>query len=336
MHWDINKMLSFNALFNFIIGERGVGKSWGCKDFLIRHFKKTKKKFVWLRRTQRDLESAIGNHKTKHFFTQLTNKYDIKDFDISSDDKLYYMTYKSKLMGYATSFRNAESIKGTAFDDVDYIVVDEFLVGDGGSRYLKDEVSYILSLYETISRMNDVKVIFLGNATSIYNPYFLFFNISLPYNTEFKTFKNGLILVQYIKNDEYREAKKQTRFGQLISGTKYEEYAIENKFVNDTEDFIRKKPTKSKLLFNININNTIFGCWLYKNKLYVSTKFNPSLKILVTYNLNSHNEKTRLFKSNNVFFKNMSNHFKVGTLYFENQTIKHIIIDLFIELRLLY
>lgn len=336
MYWDINKLLSYNALFNYVIGERGVGKSYGTKDYLIRHFKKTNKKFVWLRRTWRDLETAIGNNKNKHFFDQIKDKHNLEDFSITSNEKLYYLSYKSKIMGYATSFRNAESIKGTSFDNIDFIIIDEFLVGDAGSRYLKNEVDYILSIYETISRMNDVRVIFLGNATSVFNPYFIAFDIHLPYNSEYQTFKNGLILVNYIKNEKYRQAKKETRYGQLIAGTKYEAYAIDNQFINDSADFIRKKHNKSKHIFNININKKIYGIWIHKNNLYISSKFNLSCKTTVTYDLKSHNEKTRLYKSRNVFFINLGLHFKNGTLFFENQEIKHRVIDLLVELRLLY
>ena len=38
MYWDISKSLSYNCLFNFIVGARGVGKSYGAKDFAIRNF----------------------------------------------------------------------------------------------------------------------------------------------------------------------------------------------------------------------------------------------------------------------------------------------------------
>ena len=33
MWYNYNKILSYNAMFNFIIGERGVGKTYGIKDY---------------------------------------------------------------------------------------------------------------------------------------------------------------------------------------------------------------------------------------------------------------------------------------------------------------
>ena len=52
---------------------------------------------------------------------------------------------------------------------------------------------------------------------------FLYFDLSLPYNSTHKIFKNGEILVNYIKNENYRAVKKASRFGKLIAGTKYSE-----------------------------------------------------------------------------------------------------------------
>ena len=82
----------------------------------------------------------------------------------------------------------------------------------------------------------------LGNPANIYtNPYFLYFNLSLPYNSDIKLFKNNLILLQYMKNEEYREEKRKTKLGQLVQNTSFEDYAINNKILNENKNFIEKK-----------------------------------------------------------------------------------------------
>ena len=35
MYYDYSKILSYKAVFNFIIGARGCGKSYGAKKMLI-------------------------------------------------------------------------------------------------------------------------------------------------------------------------------------------------------------------------------------------------------------------------------------------------------------
>lgn len=104
-------------------------------------------------------------------------------------------------------------------------------------------------LIETIARTRDVKIFMLANAVTTTNPYFLYFDLHLPYNNDIVTFKDGLILVQYMKNEEFRELKKKTKFGKLISGTSFEKYAIDNQFMLDNKNFIMKKLGTSKFSF---------------------------------------------------------------------------------------
>ena len=38
MYYDITRVLTYNAYFNFLIGERGVGKTYSSKKFVINKF----------------------------------------------------------------------------------------------------------------------------------------------------------------------------------------------------------------------------------------------------------------------------------------------------------
>ena len=40
MYYNYNKIRSYNALFNFIISNRGGGKSYGAKEMVIKNFLK--------------------------------------------------------------------------------------------------------------------------------------------------------------------------------------------------------------------------------------------------------------------------------------------------------
>ena len=106
----------------------------------------------------------------------------------------------------------AQNLKGSNFEKVKYIIFDEYLIESGQRHYLPNEVDNFLGLIETLARMREVKIFMLANAVSTTNPYFLYFDLHLPYNSDIVTFKNGLILVQYMCNEEYRQAKKETKF----------------------------------------------------------------------------------------------------------------------------
>lgn len=89
----------------------------------------------------------------------------------------------------------------------------------------------------------------------------MYFDLSVPYNTDIKLYKDGLILVQYMNNKEYRQEKKNTDFGKLVAGTSYEKFAIENQDNNLSSNFIEKKKGTSKFSFAFMYNNETFGVW---------------------------------------------------------------------------
>ena len=56
MYYDYQKVLSYNALLSFIIGERGVGKTYGAKKFCIKNYINKNDEFVYLRRYKTEFQ----------------------------------------------------------------------------------------------------------------------------------------------------------------------------------------------------------------------------------------------------------------------------------------
>ena len=55
--YDIAGLLSQRCIFNFVIGNRGGGKTFGSKKLVINRFKKSKHQFVWVRRYQTEIDT---------------------------------------------------------------------------------------------------------------------------------------------------------------------------------------------------------------------------------------------------------------------------------------
>lgn len=75
-----------------------------------------------------------------------------------------------------------------------------------------------MNIFDSIIRnRNDVKIFILGNAVEgiEYSPLFTFFNLSLPYNNDIKLFHDNTILVQFMKNEEFRKERENTLIGKL-------------------------------------------------------------------------------------------------------------------------
>ena len=326
--YNPEKILSYNALLNIIIGERGVGKTYSFKTFAVKRFLNKGKQFAYIRRYDTDLEESVGNTNDNKFFEQIRKEFPNSEFKITKSKKVRRLYIDGKICGYALPLSSADSLKSSSYENVDIIIYDEFMLKEGSTQhYLRNEPEIILDLIETIGRLRDIRVFCLGNAISSTSPLMYYFDVSLPYNSDIKLFKDGTIAIEYIKNEKYREVKKASRFGKLIDGTKYGKYAIDNEFLTDSKAFIHKKDKNAKFYFILYVNGKQYGVWRdFKNQvMYISNDIDPSCPIKFAINESDHNESTVFAKvRSNFWFKQIINHYRLARLCFENQAIKNI------------
>ena len=329
MFYSYEKLNSYNALLNFVIGERGVGKTFGAKLYSLKDFIRTGNQFVYLRRYKTELDTACST-----FFNDLqeNNEFDDLELKVKPSKKGFITFYcDGEVCGYGVALSTANILKSTSFAKVKTIIFDEFIIDKGIYRYLNGEVEKFLDIIETIGRMRDIKVYLLGNAVSITNPYFSYFNITLPYGSDFKTFKNGLIVINYIKNLEYRKAKKASRFGQLIDGTNYGRYAIDNEWFRDNKDFVQKRPPKTHYFCSLTVNNKMYGVWrdIGEGTTYLSEAHDPKYPINFACTINDHTPNTIFINlRQNMAFKMMVQNYSDGLLFFENQKVKNVFLPI--------
>lgn len=320
IYYNYDRIISYDALLNILIGERGVGKTYGASKLVVKDFIKRKRQFVYLRRYKTELSKS-----SKKLFTELIKNNEFPDHQLEVKGSTFLID--EDVAGYSMTLSTAQQLKGTNFTGVYYIIFDEFLIEEGQGHYLKNEVLSFLGLIESVARMHDIKVFMLANAVSEINPYFLFFDLTLPYNNDIKLFKDNLILLQYMKNEAYREAKKQTKFGKLIAGTDYEDYAVNNKFYDDNKNFIEKKSGNSKFSFSFIYKGNILGVWIdYNNgKMYVSNDYLENGLTFAT-TTEDHSPNTMLFSIAKKYFcwNSFIQNIKLGNVYFENVKIKNI------------
>lgn len=322
MYYDYHKIISYNALLNFLIGEAGVGKTFGATKFVIDQFLKKDEEFAYIRRYKKELISAVPK-----FFDGMKDKNIFPNHSFSTKGRTLFCD--EKRCGIGVELSTAQDLKGTEFSKVKNIIFDEFIIEKGQKKYyLQNEVNTFLRLLETLGRMRNIRVFLLGNSADIINPYFLYFDLHLPLNNDIVLFKNNTILLQYMKNEKYREAKRQTRFGTLISGTDYENYAIDNKFINDNRNFVEKKSGSAKFSFAFIFKNEKYGVWFDYNagKIFVSTDYIKNTPMMFATTLNDHSPNTMFLHSAKKYhcWKSFIDNYNLGNVRFENVKIKNI------------
>lgn len=325
MYYDLTKVLSYNAFLNILIGGRGIGKTYSASKFVTKQFIKKGEEFAYIRRYKTEIKKSVPK-----FFDSLIKNDEFPNHKLMAKNNSFYID--DKICGYAFTLSTAQDLKSSNFSNVKYIIFDEFILEEGQKHYLKNEVEALLSLIETIARNREVKVFLLANAVTVANPYFIYWDLSLPYGSDIKTFKDGLILVNYIESsEEFLNAKKNSSFGKLIEGTEYGDYAINNNFRLDNKTFVEKKTGTSKCSFYFQFQNKLYGVWFDFNvgKIFVSEDFNPNVQFFACTKDDQTPNTMLISEAKNyscwkIFVKN----YKLGNVYFESLKIKQATLEL--------
>lgn len=293
MWYDKQQLLSYNKIFNFVLSNRGGGKTFHFTRWAIDDFLKNKKECVWVRRYQTEIDEMNLNEK---FFDAVREYYPETEFKINGNTGLINGEVAIHFIALSTS----RQLKSNNFPRVNKIVFDEFIIDKGRVSYLKNEVEVFLDLFETVDRMRDTtRAILLANSVSVVNPYFTFFRVRPNPQKRFNVYPTG-ICIEFFTDKEFVAAKKQTRFGKLINGTRYADFAIDNKWLNDNETFIEQKPKNgSTFMMGLKYQGQMFGFWVNYNKgyIYVNRQYDPSWNCLYALTKEDHEPNLLLIKN---------------------------------------
>lgn len=274
MGWySYQKLLSQNCFLNFVMSPRGNGKTYGAKKYMINNFIKKGKQSIYVRRTVVELDGMKGT-----FFNDICEEFPEHEFEvkgnigyIDGEEAIFFIPLSTSL-----------SKKSSAYPKVTTIFFDEYVIATGAStRYLKNEMFILFELIETVMRVRntpDMRIVLMANAVSYVNPLFTFYDIEPNPNLRFQKFHNKSICLELFTDESFMEKKKDTKFGKLIEGTSYADYAIGNVAYEDSSDFIMRKREgrKWEYIATLKTEGRAVGVWgdLYQNIFHVDDQIN--------------------------------------------------------------
>src|SRR6185312_7910909 len=322
LYYNPNKMLSYNRILNFIIGARGIGKSYSMKEYPIKRFLKYGEQFIYVRRYKGELKK-ITNYFNDIMMAFPEHTFKVKGRELYIDDKLF---------GWAIPLSMWQSEKSNAYPNVSTIIFDEFIREKDNSGYIPNEVEALLNLMDTVFRGRDnVRCICLSNAVSVVNPYFLYFELVPNINKRYNAYKS--ILVEIPDSKDFSEERRKTRFGSLIDGTEYGDMSLDNDFVNDSQVFIERRSKDSRFQFGVVYKGMTFGIWVDVDAgiMFLSQEYDPSSKHIFALTADDLSENALLMNNwkENYYLKKMVNAFKNGYLRFDNQVMRNMGYEMF-------
>lgn len=274
------KIISYGRVLNFSVGSRSIGKSTGWAILLLYEYLKNGKQWIYVRRTDDELQLTA-----KSWFDNAQGI--LRQHGYQFDDIIYkggaYMM-GDEICGYAVPLSLEHKYKSTNFSKVKWIVYDEFLPRNGmlylGGRGSMVEVESMVSLYQTVDRgigsafRNETRIVFMGNAYSFYNPFFINYGIDkyLRADTKYLAPKDAMYVVEMTRETEAtKQIKESNGFKISTAKTKTEAYA--NEMSGTKSPFIKRYNGVKKSLFNVRYEGQTYGIYYLPGDghIYVSS-----------------------------------------------------------------
>jgi len=278
--YNPNKILSYGKVLNFTIGSRSIGKSTGWALFFLLEWLNKGHQFIYVRRTQDETQLTAPSYFDNAVNILQDAGYDIQEFYYKGGE--YFLN--GERVGFAIPLSLQQKYKSSNYSKVWWILYDEFMVMPGGSRYLGGaanasyEVEAMTSLFQTVDRgvgrafRNECRIIFVGNAGTFFNPFFINYGIDrlLRPDTKYLSPKKEIYVLESTTETEATKDIKNSN-GYKMSTEKTKAYAYDNQYADITGDqFIEKAPDGyHNMLCNFAYDGQIYGIYSYPESGYL-------------------------------------------------------------------
>ena len=165
-YYSLHDILSRNAMWNFILGARGLGKTYGCADYVIKKYLNKHWEFIYLRRTEEEVKKACVSAHVDHFIHTLSDGYNTMINEESSN----ISAGQKQLLTIARAFLKDPKILilDEATSSVD--TRTEVLIQQGMDELMKNRTSFVIAHRlstirdaDTIIVMRDGDIVEIGN-----------------------------------------------------------------------------------------------------------------------------------------------------------------------------
>lgn len=216
--YSLKKILSKNAQYNVIFGERSNGKTYSVLEYGLKRYIENGEQLAIVRRWQDDLIGKRG----ASVFNALVDNGEVTRLTGGEWTGIYYYSSRwylcrnsgkkrvldEKPLAYGFSISTAEHDKSASFPGVTTVLFDEFLTR---TMYLPDEFVLFMNVISTIIRQRDnVKIFMLGNTVNKYCPYFAEMGLEHVKNMnpgDIDVYRYGdsdlLVAVEYVKPNKH-------------------------------------------------------------------------------------------------------------------------------------
>lgn len=271
--------------FNFLVGGRGTGKTYGAIKYCIDNGIK----FIYMRRTDTIIQTIVNSElspvrpvmedRGEMSAVEKINKY-VTGFYRAEEDDDGIPHPAGAPLGIAVGLSVMGNLRGWSAADYTILINDEF-IPEKHERPLKNEAMAFFNAYETINRnrelqgLDPLQVLFLANANDMTNDYFLTLNligvVDGMRETDQEIYhdpRRGLSIYNLLHSPVSQE-KKETALYRLTEGTQYSAMAVDNTFAFEDRSLIASRSLREYIaivkvgelvLYKHKSLNQFYGC----------------------------------------------------------------------------
>lgn len=317
--------------FTYIIGGRGIGKTFGTFDLFFDPEFMQGAPFIYMRNKSIQLKesaTAFGNPFKKW------NKLRGRNVQVVPEGEHYIIQEKifedNKLKdinvyGYAVALSTFENLRGVDLSDVNYVVFDEFI--ELGTLTFNQYKTFS-HFYETVNRDRELegeeplKVILLSNAQKLDNSILAGYDListiedMIRNGIEIRSSRDHTIM---LPKSNVSELKKDTALYRMTKGSDFYDEAINNSFANDSFTGVKKR----KVIEYVGICK-IDDMYIYRHK-HDNHYYITYTRVQNVPEFNSRDQRL-LFMHH--YGMRLVEGYAAGRVFFENFTIKSKIMNI--------
>lgn len=312
---------------------RSAGKTFAYLKKFLEDFKKDGKQFGLIYRHKYEISSSA------ELFDDIQRMNPELRGDITSvsysGGLFYELRMDDKTLGWSFSMNSPDALKkhSPKFSQITQMFFDEYQTESG--KYLDKEIEKFQSLYLTIARgggkqARHVDIYMCGNNVTLMNPYFIKFGIHKRLKDDTKFMRGNGWVAEFGFNQSASNAIKSNSFFQAFKDEKYMAYSTENVYLSDASIFVGKISGRSKYLFTILHESTLYGVREYYDKgvMYISKQPDNSCRQVITFKASDHNANTMMLSHYSYLWKNIKDAYAKGWLRFDDIQTKKDIFDI--------
>lgn len=263
---NIRGILSYKCTFNFIVGGRATGKTYGALDYVL----EDDVRFMLMRRTQSQTD-LINKPEFSPFKPVCNDRHiDITTASVSKYNAKFML--EDETLGYTCALSTIANMRGFSAEEIKLLLYDEF-IPEKHERPMRSEGAAFLNAYETINRNRELDgkrpliALCMANAFDIANPIFLELGLvgiaeKMKQNgRELYIDRDRSILILLPDSEKIKEKKSKTALYKLTEGSEFSSMALNNDFIYNPTDNIKSLPLRE---FNPVV--TVGEITIYKHK----------------------------------------------------------------------